>query len=65
MSKLIRPIDLDGLAALVAAQRTTLRKEKGERDTAFIKRIVCAYLNAAEEQRLLRAGGAFTIAKEG
>lgn len=62
MSQIIRPVDLDGVAAMVAAQRTTLRKEKGERDTAFIKRIVCAYLNAAEEQRLIRV---FTIAKEG
>jgi hypothetical protein len=38
---------LDGVAALIAAECTPLRKRRGERDTAFVKRIVCAYLNAA------------------
>lgn len=37
---------LDGLAALSAAQSTKLRKQKNERDSAFVKRIVCAYMNA-------------------
>lgn len=42
----IEPHHLDGVAALVAAQSTPLKKQKGEKDTAFVKRIVCAYLNA-------------------
>lgn len=41
------PRDLDGVAALAAAcAAKPLRKLKGERDTEFVKRIVCAYLNA-------------------
>lgn len=41
------PKDLDGLAVLAAAHAARpLRKMKGERDTEFVKRIVCAYLNA-------------------
>lgn len=43
---LIQPHDLDGVAALFAAKNTALCKTKGEMDTAFVKRIVCAYLNA-------------------
>jgi hypothetical protein len=43
----IRPSDLDGVAALVAAESTAMCKRKGERDTEFVKRIVAAYLNAA------------------
>ena len=42
----IEPIHLDGIAALVAAQSTAMTKLKGEKDTEFVKRIVCAYLNA-------------------
>jgi hypothetical protein len=42
----IRPNDLDGMAALVAASRTTMKKDRGEKDTAFVKRIVAAYMNA-------------------
>jgi hypothetical protein len=42
----IEPHHLDGIAALVAAQSTPLKKQKDEKDTAFVKRIVCAYLNA-------------------
>jgi hypothetical protein len=30
---------------------TKLRKQKGEKDTAFVKRIVCAYMNAHEALR--------------
>jgi hypothetical protein len=42
-----KPTDLDGFAALAAAHAAKpLRKQKGERDTEFVKRIVCAYLNA-------------------
>jgi hypothetical protein len=45
---MIEPTHLDGLAALAAARiAKPLRKQKGERDTEFVKRIVCAYLNAA------------------
>lgn len=43
---MLEPKHLDGIAALMAAQSTKLRKQKGERDTEFVKRIVCAYLNA-------------------
>ncbi len=44
---MVEPKHLDGLAALAAARLARpLRKKKGERDTEFIKRIVCAYLNA-------------------
>ena len=41
-----RPRDLDSFAALAAAEHTAMRKLKGEHDTEFIKRIVCAYMNA-------------------
>ena len=42
----IKPHHLSGLAALLAADAARpLRKKKGERDTEFVKRIVCAYLN--------------------
>lgn len=40
------PRDLNGIAALIAAGNTDMCKRKGERDTEFVKRIVCAYLNA-------------------
>jgi len=43
----IEPHHLDGMAALTAAESTPLRKQKGERDTEFVKRIVCAYMNAS------------------
>jgi len=46
MSDVIKPHHLDGMAALVAAEHTAMRKLKGERDTEFVKRIVCAYANA-------------------
>jgi hypothetical protein len=45
----IKPIHLDWAAALMAASRTRMSKEKDEVDTAFVKRIVCAYLNAHQE----------------
>jgi len=50
----IEPRHLDGIAALVAAERTALCKRKGERDTEFVKRIVCAYINAAPYAFALR-----------
>lgn len=45
-----KPSDLNGIAALAAAYAAKpLRKMKGEKDTEFVKRIVCAYLNADYE----------------
>ena len=46
MPDVIKPSDLDGMAALVAAEHTAMRKLKGERDTEFVKRVVAAYMNA-------------------
>lgn len=43
---MLEPKHLDGVAALMAAERTTMGKTKGEKDTEFVKRIVCAYVNA-------------------
>lgn len=45
----IEPRQLNGTAALIAAQSTPLRKQFGEYDTEFVKRIVCAYVNALDE----------------
>lgn len=45
-ARVIRPRDLDGVAALIAAGETAMCKRKGERDTEFVKRIVAAYMNA-------------------
>lgn len=44
----IRPAELNGIAALRAAMDTPLRKGREEKDTEFVKRIVCAYLNALQ-----------------
>lgn len=46
---MVQPHQLDGIAAFRAAELTTMGKTKGERDTEFVKRIVCAYLNAVED----------------
>ena len=46
MFDVVKPKHLDGMAALVAAEHTAMRKLKGERDTEFVKRIVAAYINA-------------------
>lgn len=46
MRDVFKPSDLDGMAALVAAEHTAMRKLKGELDTEFVKRIVAAYFNA-------------------
>lgn len=43
---IIQPHHLSGIAALDAAQSTRLHKMNGEMDTAFVKRIVCAYMNS-------------------
>lgn len=50
----IKPNDLDGVAALMAAESTAMCKRKGERDTEFVKRIVAAYLNALPNSRALQ-----------
>lgn len=39
--------NLDGLVALATAAATPLRKAKGEKDTAFVKRIVATYISIA------------------
>lgn len=49
----IQPRDLNFTAALLAAQRTPLKKARHEHDTEFVKRIVCAYLNAVPEAEAL------------
>lgn len=41
--------NLDGLAALAVAETTPLQKQKDEKDTAFVKRIVAAYLSIAAQ----------------
>ena len=42
----ILPHHLDSIVALAVAETTSLQKQDDEKDTAFVKRIVCAYLNA-------------------
>lgn len=49
MTHRLAPIHLNGLAALLAAEREHLCKKKGEKDTEFVKRIACAYMNAHAE----------------
>ena len=47
--------DLDlnnGIAALLTAESTSMRKQKGERDTEFVKRIVQTYFIALEHLNL-------------
>lgn len=46
MIPVVEPKHLNGVAALIAAEGTALKKLPNEMDTAFVKRIVCAYLNA-------------------
>jgi hypothetical protein len=38
--------DFDSVVALLVAESTPLTKQPGEKDTEFVKRIVCAYMNA-------------------
>ena len=40
--------NLDGLVALQVAASTPLRKQKDEKDTAFVKRIVATYVAAVQ-----------------
>jgi hypothetical protein len=40
---------LSGVAALFAAESTTLKQQEGELDTEFVKRIVNAYLDGLEK----------------
>jgi hypothetical protein len=42
----LEPKHLCSSAALIAAGNTAMCKQKGEYDTEFVKRIVCAYINA-------------------
>lgn len=51
----ITPYQLNYTAALIAANNTKLRKGRYERDTEFVKRIVCAYLNALPEAEALHS----------
>lgn len=51
----IRPRDLDGISARMAAETTAMRKLKGERDTEFVKRIAAAYLDADRRRCVLGA----------
>ena len=46
LPQIIRPIEIDGVAALMVAETEPMAKKKGERDTEFVKRIVAAYMNA-------------------
>mgnify|MGYP001579132930 CR=1 FL=1 len=39
---------LSGIAALMVAQTTSLRKQSDEKDTEFVKRIVSTYLRIAD-----------------
>lgn len=40
--------NLEGLVALQVAMSTPLRRLKDEKDTAFVKRIVATYIEAAQ-----------------
>lgn len=46
LPQVITPRDVDGIAVLAVIETERLTKNKGERDTEFVKRIVAAYLNA-------------------
>lgn len=46
LPQIIKPIEIDGMAALMVAETTTMGKQKGEHDTEFVKRIVSTYFNA-------------------
>jgi hypothetical protein len=41
--------NLDGMTALATAAATPLRREKDEKDTAFVKRIVATYVMLAQD----------------
>lgn len=49
----IEPLHLNSVAALIAAETTSLKKEKNEPDPAFVKRIVCSYFNALPSSEAL------------
>ena len=46
IEQVIAPRDLDGLAVMAVIETEKMSKQKGEYDTEFVKRIVCAYMNA-------------------
>jgi hypothetical protein len=40
--------NLDGITAVATSMATTLYKQKGEMDSAYVKRIVATYLELAQ-----------------
>lgn len=54
---------LRGVAALVAASLTPLRKLPAEKDTEFVKRIVNAYLDAEADENARLAGSVVSQAR--
>lgn len=57
LPQVVTPHHIDGIAALMVAETERLTKQKGERDTEFVKRIVSAYLNACAISGCLPALG--------
>jgi hypothetical protein len=51
----ITAADLDSTVALIVAESMPLTKQEGERDTEFVKRIVCGYMNALVIARTLES----------
>ncbi len=41
--------NLDGMTALAGAAATPLRRQKDEKDTAYVKRIVATYMKLAND----------------
>lgn len=54
-TKPITPRDLNYTAAMIVVQNMPIKKARHEHDTAFVRRIVCAYLNALPEAEALLA----------
>lgn len=48
--------NLSGMTALAVAAATPLRRQKDERDTAFVKRIVATYIKLHASQQISREG---------
>ena len=46
LPQVIKPKEIDGIAAMMVAETEHMSKRKGEYDTEFVKRIVAAYFNA-------------------
>jgi hypothetical protein len=47
--------NMDGITALATAAATPLKRQKGERDTAFVKRIVATYMKLAHDAGVHRS----------